>query len=702
MYILLGIDTVVRIVAAMALLFVAAPALMRARPRELDAMQWFWWCFAAGVTLLTLAGQLFTLINAYSTATLLLLLAIAVLLVRARVSHRSPVTLLHDLYRAAILVSLKTLEGRVHIARRIRRMLRRRRALHASWLVAAWAALVAIAAAFRLYRPFATANLGFSDTYVHLYLMRLLEQGKQVDPSWGPYPRGMHFLLMAIHELTNADMNLLLNFFGPIVGVLMTIAVADTARRLSRNTVAGLIAGLIFATMIGGSRQYFLLGGSVATDNAAEARSVLAMPYQLIPEGAEVDVLATVFQRQTATLPQELALVFLFPAVMFLFGARMADGRWQMAKPDSSAIRHPPSAIARSAWHLAGYFFCTAAIAAVHPGVVIPLVLLSAVAIPWIDVKHAIVAGALGILTGSTWMLGYLAYPHVGTRDVASASGTGSTAAYYFPFLRGGDIAHVVTWVSITPFLIACVVIAIIFGVMTAGSGRRAAGSTQSSYSLPATRYPLFITLAVCLFTLTHFASRFGLPEIVEVRRNASWLAMSLAILLGIAIAELARTRAWKPVVAVLLVLWLWRVPVAGANDKLINYSGFSGTAQAVIDIQRNLEPFTWTLVTYGQEFPMVLGKGFHIAAADFLERYDPGNARLGIPTRYVFVAVEKTPHRFQINSWATKFSRSDLEQRLQTWCFLYQLQHRDMHVYRDDEHVRVYMIDHGAQVGSL
>jgi len=654
MYVLLGIDTVVRIVAAMALLFVAVPALMRARPRELDAMQWFWWCFAAGVTLLTLAGQLFTLINAYSTATLLLLLAVAVLFVRARVSHRSPAALLHDLYRTVILVSLKTLEGRVHIARRMRRALRRRRALHASWLVAAWAALIAIAAAFRLYRPFVTANLGFSDTYVHLYLMRLLEQGKQVDPSWGPYPRGMHFLLMAIHELTNADMNLLLNFFGPIAGVLMTIAVADTARRLSRNSVAGLIAGLIFATMIGGARQYFLFGGSIATDNAAEARSILAMPYRLIPEGAEVDILGTVFQRQTATLPQELALVFLFPAVTFLFG--------------------------RTRWHLSGYFFCTAAIAAVHPGVLIPLVLLSALAIPWIDVKRAIAAGALGVVTGSTWMLGYLAYPHLGsTRDVASASGTGSTAAYYFPFLRGGGIAHVVTWAGATPFLIACVVIAIVFMMKQK-----------------------WITLAVCLFTLMHLASRLGLPEIVEVRRNASWLTMSLAILLGIAIAELARTRAWKPVVAVVLVLWLWRVPVAGANEKLINYSGFSGTAQAVIEIQRDLEPFTWTLVTYGQEFPMVLGKGFHIAAADFLERYDPGNARLNIPTRYVFVAVEKTPHRFQINSWAAKFSRADLEQRLQTWCFLYQLQHRDMHVYRDDEQVRVYMIDRGAQVGSL
>jgi hypothetical protein len=657
MYVLLGIDTVLRIVAAMVFLFVAVPAMMRMRPRELDRMEWFWWCFAAGATLLTLVGQALTLLNAYSAASLLLIIAAAVLLVRARVSGKSPVALLRDLYRNAILVSLNTLEGRVNVMRRIRRAWRRRTRGVVRASGAPWALLIAIAAAFRLYRPFATANLGFSDTYVHLYLMRLLEQGKQVDPAWGPYPRGMHFLLMAIHELTNADLNLLMNFFGPIAGVLMTVAVADTARRLSRNTLAGLLAGLVFATMVGGAGQYFLLGGSVATDNAAEAQSILAMPYRLLPDGAEVDMLATVFQRQTATLPQELALVFLFPAVMFLFG--------------------------RSAWHLAGYFFCTAAIAAIHPGVVIPLVLLSAIAIPWIDVKRALAAGALGILTGSTWMLAYFAYPHVGTtKDVASASGAGSTAAYYVPFLRGGDIAHIVTWITVTPFLIACVVVAIALAIRHLQL--------------------MWISLAVCVFTLTHVASRFGLPQIVEVRRNASWLAMALAILAGIALSELARSRALKPVLAVLLVLWIWRVPIAGANEKLINYSGFSGTAQAVIDIQRKLEPFTWTLVTYGQEFPMVLGKGFHMAAAEFLERYDPAARRIAIPTRFIFVAVEKTPHRFQINSWAAKFSRADLEQRLQTWCFLYQLQHRDMHVFRDDEHVRVYMIDRGAQLGSL
>ncbi|MFP5246382.1 MAG: hypothetical protein ACLGH0_06775, partial [Thermoanaerobaculia bacterium] len=87
-------------------------------------------------------------------------------------------------------------------------------------------------------------------------------------------------------------------------------------------------------------------------------------------------------------------------------------------------------------------------------------------------------------------------------------------------------------------------------------------------------------------------------------------------------------------------------------------------------------------------------GRGFYLSAADFLERYNPEEQRLDIPTPYVFIAVEKTPHPFQINTWTTRFSRADVEQRLQTWCFLYQLNHRNMRVFLDDENVRVYVIE--------
>ena len=674
MYTLLGIDAVLRITAALLLLFVGVPALARRRPEALDAMQWFWWCAAAMMVGLTIAGQLLTLLNIFNTLTLLLVLGALVVIVRARRSGSPPAALLLEWYRNLVRLSLHTLEGRVNVRRRIRRGARRLRARLAAAepgtrrRVIAWTALILVAAALRFYRPFVTANLGFSDTYVHLYLMRLLEQGQQVDPAWGPYPRGMHFLLMAIRELTNVDVILLMNFFGPAAGVLMTLAVADTTRRLTRNFTAGIVAGALFATMLGGDAQYFLLGGSVATDRLEEARAFVGLTYDAIPPTrGEFDVLATVFQRQTATLPQELAIVFLFPAAMFLL----------------AYFRE------RNRWHLTGYLFCTAAISAVHPGVAVPLVLLSGIAViatlaPWPDIRTAALTGAAGILLGSTWMLAYILYPYSGSpRQVVSANDAGSTAAYYFPFLRAGEDARIVTYVAITPFLIASIVIAAV--LLLVALAKRRTGFSPSGH--------VFATLTVLVFALTHVASRFHLPEIVEVRRNASWLAMALAILLGVAAVEVLRTKITRVAALAVALLWLWRVPVASAHQRLIDYSGYSATAYAVLEIQRELEPFTWTLITYGQEFPMVLGRGFHMAAAEFLDRYDPADGRLSIPTPYVFIAVEKTPHPFEIDTWAARFSRADIQRRLQTWCFLYQRTHRDMHIFHDDEHVRVYMI---------
>jgi len=667
MYTLLGIDAVLRITAALLFLFVAVPALARRRPTELDRLEWFWWCFGAGITFLTITGQILSLPNVFSSATLLFVIAITVLLVRANVTGRSVPLILQDGYRNVVRFSLNALEGRVNVRRRIARAIRRARARLARaaetsrWPIAGWSALIALAATMRLYRPFATANLGFSDTYVHLYLLRLLQDGRQVDPAWGPYPRGMHFLLLAIHELTNVDPILLMNFFGAIIGVLITLAVADAARRLSNSLVAGLLAGALFATMIGGASQYLLLGGSMATDNIPEARQFVRLSYEDIPPtSAEFDVLLTAFQRQTATLPQELAVMLLFPAVMFL--RRVNETRWA----------------------LTGYLFCTSAIAATHPGVVVPLALLSLISLigPISRIGRIGLIGACGVALGSTWMLAYIAYPKIGTAN-ADASGTASSAMYYFPFLRQGDTARIVTYVAITPFLIACIAIAIVLLFR----GKRGL---------------VWASLATLIFTATHLASRFGLPEVIEVRRNTIWLAMAIAVLLGVAIVEFARARAMKVVAAAALLLWVVRIPLFGVHDRLINYSGYNATAYAVLEIQRQLEPFTWTLVTYGQEFPMVLGKGFHLAAADFLERYDPAQRRLEIPTRYVFIAVEKTPHPFQINTWKTKFTRSDIENRLQTWCFLYQLNHRDMRVFLDDENVRVYMIDRSPKRETL
>src|SRR5205085_11486895 len=176
----------------------------------------------------------------------------------------------------------------------------------------------------------------------------------------------------------------------------------------------------------------------------------------------------------------------------------------------------------RARWHLTGFMLSTAAIAAIHSGVLIPLVLLciaaSAAAERLRDVGRAAVAGAVAVAEGSTWMIGFLFYRRVVTPD----SRVGSTALYYFPFLRpfAGDAPRETAYMMLTPFLMTMFAVAAIVAIR--GWRRRDA-------------YAMFAGGAAVLFIVTHAASAIGIPEIVEVRRNASWLAMAIAIVIGVA-----------------------------------------------------------------------------------------------------------------------------------------------------------------------
>src|SRR3954462_9075177 len=51
------------------------------------------------------------------------------------------------------------------------------------------------------------------------------------------------------------------------------------AKRLANSHIAGLLTGLIFATMVGGPRQYFILGGSFESFDRSWIDAMLHTAY---------------------------------------------------------------------------------------------------------------------------------------------------------------------------------------------------------------------------------------------------------------------------------------------------------------------------------------------------------------------------------------------------------------------------------------
>ena len=698
-YFLQGLDTTLRIAVAGGVFLFVVPSLLWPAPRGTPLVERVFWSLALGIVVLTGVGQLLCLPNAYSLPTLGLALLAVGLAIRWRRSGERPGPLLSRARDLFVVSLLNLVDGRVNVRRRLRRRFRRLRLRLAeaartpdavAW-ASAWALLGAVALGLRAYRPFASLDLGLSDSYVHLYWLKLLEIGRQVDPSWGPYPRGLHFVLLAIRSLTNVDAVLLVNFFGAFVGTLMVAATAWLAFRVSGSRLAALAAGGLFATFVGGEGQYFALGGRFLLDHVRwtglREAAFLGHDFVWLPESVRdggYDLAFWVFQRQAATLPQELAVCLLIPAGLFLH--RFLEER--------------------RGWDLAGYGLSSAAIGATHPGVGLPLaVIVTACVVAAFATRHltkeafrrftvvSLVAGSAGF----SWALAFAVYPRTGgwisfapflDRLFASRDGgrDRSDTIAEIEVITTTTVAILVLLAASAVFVVACVAF------------RR----------LPLRGTRLMASLALGALLLVQLSENARLPALIHPDRNCVWLLMiGIAVTSAAVIGPLARVglllpARFRPHAAAALLaagFGAWVAHSEGLrpgffDEKLVDFTEHGAAPRALLSIVSRFDPYSWTVVTYGQEFPHVLGKGYHLDASDFLKRFDPFAPHVLVPTRHVLILAEKQPHPFEINAWRDEGSRAEIQGRLRAWCVLYQRSHGDMKVAWEDEDVQILMIE--------
>ena len=125
MYWLMSINALVRIALGMALLFVVIPRLALPQRRSATTIERFFWNFGVGTILITLVGQILSLANLFSPATLLLAACFLILTARSAVRGESPWRVFRRSFENSMLGLLNVFEGRVNVRRRIRRRYRR-------------------------------------------------------------------------------------------------------------------------------------------------------------------------------------------------------------------------------------------------------------------------------------------------------------------------------------------------------------------------------------------------------------------------------------------------------------------------------------------------------------------------------------------------------------------------------------------------
>lgn len=154
----------------------------------------------------------------------------------------------------------------------------------------------------------------------------------------------------------------------------------------------------------------------------------------------------------------------------------------------------------------------------------------------------------------------------------------------------------------------------------------------------------------------TIWVTIFGYPTLLELKRMGIFVAYMIPFALMVPLEIVGDIIGHGKVRNIILNLAIIALGASCCfyvkeNDLVKDLAPFyyfqtTGAMKSVISIEKNYEPYTWTLVSVVNENSIVLNHGNHYEWIDLLlplENYKK-DKRLYIPSQYVFFLVEKRP----------------------------------------------------------
>ena len=485
------------------------------------------------------------------------------------------------------------------------------------------------AAYLRLYDPVTHYSFGFFDPYVHIVWLKELNAGNLFYD--GVYPRGYHAFLSALGTFTSLDPAILIRFIGGVTGALLTPALF-----------------------------FFLLQCRLPWSSALIGSTLMAIctPFHL----------ADLIQRQTASLPEEFAMLFTLISLSF-------------------AIRYLRYGHVRDRWiFLAGGFVVWNA----HPLAGIAFVVgLTAIGIDYFvrqwhaprplvllarDAVICTIAGNLFLLIGHL-----LGHPFHG-------------ASLQFLQQSADDLSTHVSLIKttvdsigvLTPLLVICGIPLVIYGL----------GRLREPFPSPA----IPAIWAIIVFGLWVLKVLIGINLPVAPQRLAMFLPFAVCGIVGwlyalvvepllgrFALNPRVQTGCVSLIVGALLSVF-YTVPPAPVRPQ------YEEAARLYYELTADLPPGTWTVVGQAEDYELALDSGQHMTVSKWLSTYPVTEPYFSLPTPYVYLIVEKKP-KDDLPQTDQQRERVAEEALLADWTRLYAVGHHDLLIYREDDNVAIYVL---------
>ncbi len=155
----------------------------------------------------------------------------------------------------------------------------------------------------------------------------------------------------------------------------------------------------------------------------------------------------------------------------------------------------------------------------------------------------------------------------------------------------------------------------------------------------------------------------------------------------------------------VIFVVFVFALPKHYNTAKFwrnINMVQYTSIPAAILKINSENRPFSWSGVAYVQSFAKIRNKGYHINAQNFLMKYSPEAKYLEIPTEKVFIFTENAKNAYRgLGQWYYRW-RGNIQANLKAWVVMYQHNHKNVKVYYKTKTITVYEIDNHEYIESL
>jgi len=133
-----------------------------------------------------------------------------------------------------------------------------------------------------------------------------------------------------------------------------------------------------------------------------------------------------------------------------------------------------------------------------------------------------------------------------------------------------------------------------------------------------------------------------------------------------------------------------------------LNGNQYSSLSNIILKIEKQDQPFTWTVVAYIQALAKVKNKGYHINTQDFLLRYSPQSKYLKIPTKKIFIFVPNYPVPYMgMDQWYYRW-RGRILRELKSWIVVYGMYHDNIKIYAKTGTMTVYEINNYKYISYL